>query len=180
VDFGRLRIGEWLCGLAALGLLVVMFAPWYGGEAGDGTISPLETGNFSAWQAFSVVDLLLALLGAAGLSTALLASARRAPAMPIAAAVVTTGLGIVVALVLLYRLLNQPGPNDIVAVRSGAYLGLLAVVLLTAGAWLSMGDERTDAEPAPLIPAQPVPPATAAEGSAVARGVAPEPAPRPD
>ena len=169
MDAGRLRSGEWLAALASLALLVLEFLPWYRTEGFD----------LSAWEAFSVVDLLLLLTALAGLGVAFFTASRRAPALPVTTAVIAAGLAIVAALVTAYRLLNQPGPNGEVDVRLGAYLGLLAVAAIAAGAWRTMADERTDAEPAPFVPSQPVPDATAAAGSVVATGGVPEAASPP-
>ncbi len=167
MELGRLRKGEWLAGIAGLALLIVMLLGWYD-----------RPDVVNAWEAFSVLDLLLLLTALAGLAVAVLAAANRAPALPVASAVIAAGLGIVMTLVVLYRILNQPGPNDLVDVRPGAYLGLLAVLGVAAGGWLTMADERTDAVEAPHVPAQPAPPATAAEGSVVARGAVPDAAPQ--
>ena len=174
MDLGRVRLGEWLAGLSGLALVLLTFAPWYGSAERGPELLPLQTGGLSAWEAFAVLDVLLVLLGLAGLAVLALAASRRPPALPVAATVVTAALSIVMALLVLYRLLDQPGNNDFVTNRGSAYLGLLAVLLLATGTWLAMGDERTDAEPAPAVPAQPAPPATAPAGSAVARGVAPD------
>ena len=38
-------------------------------------------------------------------------------------------------LLVLYRLLNQPGPNDLVGLRYGAWLGLVAALVMLAGCW---------------------------------------------
>ncbi len=185
MDLGRLRKGEWLTGLAGLALLIVTFVPWYGADdaratadSGWAAYAPLAQLDANAWQAFSVLDLLLLLTALAGLAVAVLAALHRAPALPIGAAVAATALGIVMTLVVLYRILNQPGPNDLVDVRAGAYLGLLAVLGVAAGGWLTMADERTETIDPPHVPAQPPPPATAAEGSVVARGAVPDAAPQ--
>ena len=166
MDLGRLRTGEWLTAAASVALLVVLFVPWYGRPA-----------DADAWQSFSVVDLLLALTAVLGLTLAATTATQRAPAIPVAFGSIATAAAIVSFVVVLYRLLDQPGANDVVELRAGAYLGLLAVFGVGAGGWWSMGDERTETETRPLVPAQPAPPATAAEGSVVARGVAPEAAP---
>ena len=179
MDVSRLRKGEWVAGLSGLALLILLFLPWYGVDIAFGALDRLDLA-VTAWEAFSVVDLLLLLTALAGLTVAAMAALQRAPALPVASAVIATGIAIVMVLVVLYRILNQPGPNELVGVRIGAYLGLLAVLGVAAGGWLTMGDERTDAAPAPLVPAQPAPDATAAEGSVVAREAVPDAAPQRD
>ena len=163
MDLGKLRKGEWLTALASVALLVVTFLPWFAAAGATAT----------AWEAFSVWDIVLALLAAMGLGAAVLAAGRRAPAAPIAAAVLTTGAAILLAPVLLLRIVFSPGPNALVDPRYGAWLGLLCVIGIAAGAWLTLGDERTEAIEPPFIPAQPPPPEVAAAGSVVAEGRAP-------
>jgi hypothetical protein len=47
-------------------------------------------------------------------------------------------------LYLLYRVgIDEPGRNGDVSVDAGAYLGLACMVLILAGAWRSLADERT-------------------------------------
>ncbi len=176
MDVKRLRLGEWMAAFGAVALIGVTRVNWYFDAArqqvDDGIVT---TGAFlTAWEAFTVVDLLLGLLIVAGLAVAGLCATRRSPAMPVAAAIVTTGFGFVVTLLVLYRLVNQPGPNDVVGVRPGAWLGLAAALAVTAGAWIVLADERTGASEPPDVPARPAPPETAEVGSDVARGVAPE------
>jgi len=168
MDVGRLRKGEWLVAAASVALLVVMFLPWFGEDspAGGGARS-------SAWQAFAVWDVVLAAFAAMGLGLVALAASRRAPAAPVATAVLTTGVGIVLCAVLLLRLLFPPGPNELVELSYGAWLGLLCTIGIAAGAWIAMADERTDAAEPPFVPAQPVPPEVAPAGSVVADGRVP-------
>ena len=180
MDAGRLRSGERLAGLAGLALLVLTFLPWFREPTRYLPVGVPFDPDLSAWEAFAVVDVLIALTALAGLAVAFFAASRRAPAVPLATAVIAAGLAVITAVVVAYRLLNQPGPNDQIEVRPFAYLGLLAVLGVAAGAWRTMADERTDAEPAPLVPAQPVPDAAAAAGSVVATGGVPDAAPQGD
>ena len=138
-----LRPGEILAGAAGVALLAVMFLEWYAvrGEAA------------SAWEAFSVTDVLLALVALLAIALAALNVSGRGPGMPVGIAVVTVTLAFVAVLLLLYRILNQPGPNDLVEVRAGAWLGLAVLVALFAGAWWSMSDSR----PRPADPPAPEP-----------------------
>jgi hypothetical protein len=147
----RMRSGEALAAAGGLALLVVMFLGWY---ATDGA-------TLSAWEAFSVTDVLLALLALLGLGIALAQVTQRAPALPVGLGVVASALSLVVLLVLLYRILNEPGPDDLVDVRAGAWLGVLGVLLVFAGAWRSVSDEapRPGDRPADDVERRPAPPA---------------------
>jgi hypothetical protein len=71
-----------------------------------------------------------------------LQATQRSPALPVGAAVLTTVLGAVAVLLVAYRIVNQPGDNEFIAVQPWAWVGLAAATLLTAGAWLSLRAER--------------------------------------
>jgi hypothetical protein len=82
-------------------------------------------------------------------------------AQVVAASLLTAAIGTIAVVALALRvLLFQPGPNDIVVLRYGAWVGLLAALILALGGWLAIKDERTDApesayaapEPRPLPP----------------------------
>ena len=93
-----------------------MFLGWYSVSARDDSLT--------AWGAFSVVDVLLALVALLGIALALSQVIGRGPTLPVALGVITTTLALAGTLLLLYRILNQPGPNDLISVEAGAYLGL--------------------------------------------------------
>jgi hypothetical protein len=169
VELSRLRPGELIAGAGGIVLLVVMFLDWYaaGGRTEfQGQDIEISLG-FTAWQAFSVTDIILALTALAAIGLAVITAARRSPALPVAASVITTTLGALATLLVLYRILNQPGPNDFVEVKLGAFLGFLSVLAIAVGGFRSMRDEEgegapmpTDVRPtpAPEGPTDPAPP----------------------
>jgi hypothetical protein len=141
----RVRAGELVAGAAAVVLLASMFLGWYSVSGRDDSLT--------AWGAFSVVDILLALVALLGIALALSEVIGRGPTLPVALAVITTTLSLAGTLLLAYRILNQPGPNDQISVQLGAYLGLAASLGVFLGAWLSLSDER----PRPVDPPPPEP-----------------------
>lgn len=155
MDPRRLRLGERLAGVGGVALLAVEFLSWYAERQADDRLGARE---LSAWEAFGVIDVGLALTGLVGIAVAVLAVVHRSPALPVALAVVSTGIGSVMALLVAYRLLDQPGADAGIDVRFGAYLGLGCVLAITAGGWLAVADERTDAASEPVVPARPAPP----------------------
>ena len=71
----------------------------------------------------------------AALALVYLQGTRRAPALPAAFSVFVWLLGGLTALVLIYRvLINVPGPNDVVSRESGAFIGLLASIVIATAA----------------------------------------------
>ena len=130
----RLRLGEWLAALSAIGLVVSLGLDWYGARG-------RETG-ISGVAAFGVIDLLLVLVAGTGIALAFLQATQDRPALPVAAGVVTVTAGILGTLLVLYRIANEPGPDEFLELRAGAYLGLLAAAALTLGGWRSLAPEH--------------------------------------
>jgi len=141
----RVRTGEIVAGVAGAVLLLSTFLEWY-------TVRGRAEG-LTAWGAFSVVDLLVALVALLGIGLAASQVIGRGPALPVAIGVITTTLGLAATLLVLYRILNQPGPNDVIGVGLGAWVGLAASLGVFLGAWLSLSDERSR----PVDPLPPVP-----------------------
>jgi len=168
VDLARLRAGELLAGAAGLLLVLSLFLDWFS-TSEEAAVAEAEAVELkaSAWTQFAVTDILFLLVGLAGIGLAVVTVARRAPALPVAAAVITTAVGILAVLLWLYRVsLNEPGPNELVEIDPGAWIGLLAIVGVAAGGWLTMADERTRATPPPTdVEVRPAPP----------RGLEPQP-----
>jgi len=137
----RLRPGEIVAGAAALLLLVSTFLEWY-------TVRG-RTEGLSAWAAFTVVDVLVCLVALLGIALFASQIAGRGPSLPVALEVVTTTLALAATLLVLYRILNQPGPNEFVAAELGAFLGFVSALAIAAGGWTSMRDEQWEAPPVP-------------------------------
>jgi amino acid transporter len=128
MDLRRLRVGEWIVGACGVLLLVALFLAWYG--------EPSTT----AWEAFTVLDVILALLALAAIAVPVVTATHRVPALPLATESLTALFGIVGVLLVLIRVLNLPGEAD--AREIGLWLGLLATLGIAAGALIGMRDER--------------------------------------
>jgi len=156
MDLTRLRLGEVLSGAAAVALLTTLFFDW-NRDRGSAAMG-VSAGTESGWSSLGVVMLLL-LLVAIGLALALVftTAGKRPAAIPVGAAVLTTGIGTVVTIVLAIRVLFLD--DSLVA----AYLGLAFMLLIPVGSWIALADERTDApySAAPDLPRRPAPPAEA-------------------
>jgi hypothetical protein len=152
----RLRDGEWIAGAGGTVLLVSLFLRWYSASLADlldgagGAAAGLSV-TATAWQAFSVLDVVLAALALIPLALVWFQATRRSPSVPVAFSVLTVVAGGLATLLILYRIINQPGPNDLVDVELGAYLGLLSAVAITAGGWRSLRVEALPgAQPPPI------------------------------
>ncbi len=131
MDVRRLRGGELLAGASAVGLVVVMSRDWFGGESG--------------WETMKIARVALVALVLCALALVAL-TVWRTVAMATSAATITVAVGTITLLLVVYRVVvNEPGPNALVAVDLGAYLGLALVLGIIAGAFLALKDERTRA-----------------------------------
>lgn len=144
MDLRRLRAGEWIAAAAGVVLVVSLFLPWYEAGAFDAT----------AWEAFSVFDVLLLVAGVIGIAVLLVTAAQGTAAVGIAAqslALLVTGP---LALATFLRVLNLPGDLD--AAGGGrtvfAWLGLLAVTGVAVGSLVAMRDERISSAETPTDP----------------------------
>jgi hypothetical protein len=143
----RLRDGEWIAGAGGVALLAAMFLHWYGA-------GPFEV---TAWQAFGVLDVVLALLALVPLGLVFTQATRTSPSIPVAFSVFTMLAGALAALLILYRIVNQPGPNDLVEVQAGAWLGFVAAGVIAAGGWRSLRVEPIPGAPLPPVEDLPAP-----------------------
>jgi hypothetical protein len=142
MDLKRLRLGEWVAAVGGVGLFASLFASWYGTSIPVGETAIDLTAGFSAWQSFDVLDIVLVLVAALAVALAVLQATQRSPTLPVGAGVLTVLAGAVAALLIAYRIVNQPGPNEFFEVREGAWLGLIAAVAIAVGGWESLRNEH--------------------------------------
>jgi hypothetical protein len=124
--FRRLSPLDLATGACGVTLLVALFVPWF--EEAD------------AWEAFSVLDLLLATVAAAAIALPVIAAANAKTDAPIAATALTTLGGVIASVLVLYRVLD---PIDGASRRFGLYLALVASLGIAVAAWRAMADEQT-------------------------------------
>jgi hypothetical protein len=153
-DLNRLRFGEIVAAAGGILLFVVMYFRWYNFGIPGGTITgpegrfqvdipPTSLGGVNAWQAFSWIDIFLFITVLAAVGLALLTALQRSPALPVAASVLTTILGLIAVGLILYRIIDQPGPNEGASTEFGAYLGLISAAIVAIGGWAAMREEGT-------------------------------------
>ena len=128
MDLRRLRVGEWIVGACGVLMLVALFAPWYGNPSS------------SAWEAFTILDVILALVALAALSVPLVTATHRVPAVPLAIESLTVLFGLLGLVLVVIRALNLP--DDLHGREWGLWLGLVAALGIVAGGLVAMRDER--------------------------------------
>jgi hypothetical protein len=138
--------GELIAGVCGALLFVFMFFTWYG-------VGTVDTG-LNAWQAFDLIDLVLLLAVLVSVGTAVMAAASSGVNLPVAGSALTAGIGVLATVLVLYRLINPPGDQDVER-EIGAWLGLLACAGIAIGGWLAMQEEG--GPPPPSAPEAPPP-----------------------
>jgi hypothetical protein len=150
MDLSRIRRGEMIAAAGGIVLLIVLlFVDWY--SAGAEVSTPLGNvnvqGDFGAWdgQGFlgTIANLIILAAAAAAIGLALLTATSRAITLPVAASALTTLLGAAAVVMVLLRMLFQPGPNDLIDLRFGIVLALLGTLVVAYGGWESMKEEGT-------------------------------------
>jgi hypothetical protein len=159
MDLRRLRVGEVIVAASGAALVISLFLPWYAsavalywnrdGEAhgiGDSAAAgltpsaPFEATSLSGFEALSVLDVVLALIGLAAVALLFVTAAQRVPAVPIAMESLLTLAGLVATILVLIRVIDVP---DGASGREwGLWLALAGAIGIAIGALVSMRDER--------------------------------------
>jgi hypothetical protein len=145
VSFRRAHSGELIALAGAVCVIVSLFERWY----------QAPSGNLGAWSTFGPAVVLLMLAAAAALVLFLATITEHSTALPVAAGVWCVLLGLIAVIAAVVRLLERPDHATSLCV--GAWLAFAGAVLILAGAWQSMRDERPSLYEPAMPPAQPPP-----------------------
>jgi hypothetical protein len=156
MDLAKLRRGELIAAAGGLLLLIALFfLDWY--SAGTSVTLPLGTtvsvsGDFGAWDGEGffgfIANLVILAAAVSAVGLAVLTATSRTIALPVAASAITATLGIAAVVMVLLRMLFQPGPNELISLKFGILLALIAAVIVAYGGWISMREEGTTFEAA--------------------------------
>jgi hypothetical protein len=149
----RMRAGEWIAALGAVGLFVLLFFDWFSvkppatepSSSGITNLMRVAEASRSGWGSLGwFMDVLLCVLILGGASLSYMTVRRASPAWPVGAGVLTWIVGSLIFLVLLVRVtIAQPFEDELITVSVPAYIGLLFAFLIPLGGFLSVRDERT-------------------------------------
>ena len=159
MDLKKLKRGELIAAIGGLVLLFsLLFLNWYGvtvsaGAAFGGISGEFKVGvDLGAWDAQGPVgtlaNLVILAAGVFAVGLAVVTATSRTVALPIATSAVTTALGAAALVMVLGRMILQPGPNEIVDLKFGIFLALAATIAITYGGWRSMQEEGTSLQEA--------------------------------
>ncbi len=144
MKLARLRVGELLALVGAILVIVALTRPWYE-EAGA---------LLSAWATFGPAVALIMIAALAALALVLATIVERSTAFPVAAGVWSVLFGSIGVIAAIVRVLERP--HGATSLCAGAWLALAGTILIFAGSWQSIRDERTGLyPPARLEPREP-------------------------
>ncbi len=151
MDFSRLRNGEIVAGIGGLALFIFMFFDWFGGGIevstggtqdvpGIGEIPSepsIEETGVSGWDSLADFSgFLIALAAVSGVALGALAVAGRRINLPFRGASERWSSATLAVLLILWRILANPGDLKI-----GIFLGLIAAVAIAVGAWVALRED---------------------------------------
>ena len=167
----RPEIGAPLAALSGLALIGLMFTTWYRPvSAGVGSLfrgagKQAPATPQSAWEAYAAIDLLLVVLALGAAALLVLMHMGRAAGLRVAASATLAAFGTVMALVVLYRMIDPPADVAVIRLAPSAYLGLLATAGVALGGLLALREARPAVrrpEPEPAARDRPSAPASTA------------------
>jgi len=130
VNLRWLRAGELLAAAGAVLAIVSLFEPWYEGPSG----------TLDAWDTFGPAVVLLLAAICAALALVVTTVTERTTAVPVAVGVWCVLLALIGLIATVVRALELP---DHATTRcAGVWLALAGTVLMLAGAFLALRDER--------------------------------------
>lgn len=171
MDLRRLRHGEWIAGVSGVVLLVSLFLDWYSLNLRDGVLVGDRSAN--AWEAFTVIDVILAAAALFGIALAVGAATQRSPAVPQTIGALTVPVAFVAAVLVVIRLIDLPSFGSLSHVElalfsngnghpevlraPGLIIGVIATFGVLVGAWRSIGDQSFPRAVAPKVDVTPLP-----------------------
>lgn len=155
MELSKLRRGELIAAIGGIVLLITLFfLDWYAvdvnistpfGDIGGGA-------EFGAWdgQGFTgtIANLVILAAAIAAVGLAIVTATSRTVALPVAASALTAALGIGAVVMVVLRMLFQPGENEFIELRFGIWLALISSAVIAYGGWESMKEEGTSFEEA--------------------------------
>jgi hypothetical protein len=150
MEADKLSTGEKLSAVSALLLFVFMFFDWFGVEVSGvpGFGGEVSGAGGSAWDALDVIPifLMLAIVAAIGVAVIRLTDADLEP--PISLNAIVAALGGLAVLLILYRIIDQPGGGGDfsgvevdVTLKIGIFLAFAAAVGIAYGGYRAMQEE---------------------------------------
>jgi hypothetical protein len=133
MEGGSVRIWDWLIAISGLALAVGDFMPWYRSNAEDWT----------GWHSFMLIDKLMLITAAVAISVPIVAALKATDKQVQRLLIVTAVLGVLCLIFVIYRMatpadFDDPTFHFKVTLKAGAYVDLVASIVLVASTLLAM------------------------------------------
>ena len=153
MDFAVLNRGEKIAGVAGILLILIMFIfDWFGLKftAGGAGFGFSAEGGRNAWGSYGFTDIVLFITALAAIGLAVMAASDAEVGLPVAMSAIVAALGILSLILVVISIISPPdfgvnvsGTGIDHERKIGVWLGLLAVIGVTAGGFLAMQEEGT-------------------------------------
>ena len=153
MDFAVLNRGEKIAGVAGILLILIMFIfDWFGLQftAGGAGFGFSAEGGRNAWGSYGFTDIVLFITALAAIGLAVTAASDAEVGLPVAMSAIVAALGILSLILVVISIISPPdfgvnvsGTGIDHERKIGVWLGLLAVIGVTAGGFLAMQEEGT-------------------------------------
>ena len=153
MDFAVLNRGERIAGVTGALLILIMFiVDWFGlkSTAGVGAFGVSAEGGRNAWGSYGFTDIVLFITALAAIALAVTAASDAEVGLPVAISAIVVALGILSLILVVISIISPPdfgvnpsGTGVDHERKVGVWLGLLAVIGVTAGGFLAMQEEGT-------------------------------------
>jgi hypothetical protein len=150
-----------MVGCWGLVLLVSLFLPWYGVDAGVAeragwtAYAPLGAATVTGWESLDVLDVILAMLALAAIAVPIVTAAYGTPAVPLAHESLVGLVALIATVLVLFRVIDLPGGAD--ERELGLWAALVATLGIFGSALVAMRDQRMPGSPMPDIDQMPAP-----------------------
>ena len=152
MDFSVLNRGEKIAGVAGILLILIMFIfDWFGLKfTASGAFGISAEGGRNAWGSYGFTDILLFITALAAIALAVTAASDSEVGLPVAMSAIVAALGVISLVFVIISVISPPdfgvnvsGTGVDHERKIGVWLGLLAVIGVTAGGFLAMQEEGT-------------------------------------
>jgi hypothetical protein len=135
-----------IAAVSAVLLFIVMFFGWFGVDVPDDAAGFVAAAGVdttaNAWQAFTWIDLIMLVTILVAIGGAVMTASSQSINTPVAISALTTVLGGLSLLLVLFRIIDPPGPDGITR-EIGLWLGLILTAGITYGGFTAMQEEGT-------------------------------------
>jgi len=148
MELDKLNTGEKIAGVSAVLLFIFMFFDWFGVEVSGGGFSGSVPGaGGSAWDALDFIPIVLVVAIVLALVNVALRLSDSPYEPPVSLNTVVTVLGVLSALLVLFRIVDPPSFGSFGGVsvdgtlEFGIFLGLIAAIGIAYGGYRAMQEE---------------------------------------